>query len=292
MICNYVTTMNPLPPPLPGSGLASRQCPFIEKMGFRCALIIREGHGRHSSWQPCHESGGARRLTGSWADRSGVQIRAFTRRRIAGVDSHDGHAVIGWKLGGILSLEEGRHSDEGLEVGPGRWPSTWTSTGSESCRSFARAFDRFLEHFFVRALDRRWSAKRRKKNQKKKLLVRTRNKNWNYHDSTFASLQHQVQDDRRRNDANKWSIMFLKVVNFIDPCARGGGFFSGNAVRCSFSCACDRFFECFFVRELVCAGEKQEKRIRKRSKKQKQEEGRQIHLLWFHQTGITRSEWE
>jgi len=117
MICNYVTTMNPLPPPLPRSGLASRQCPFIEKMGFRCALIIREGHGRHSSWQPCHESGGARRLTGSWADRSGVQIRAFTRRRIAGVDSHDGHAVIGWKLGGILSLEEGRHSDEGLEVG-------------------------------------------------------------------------------------------------------------------------------------------------------------------------------
>jgi len=65
----------------------------------------RIGRGQAPHWQL------------GWADRSGVQIRAFTRRRIAGVDSHDGHAVIGWKLGGILSLEEGRHSDEGLEVG-------------------------------------------------------------------------------------------------------------------------------------------------------------------------------
>jgi hypothetical protein len=62
-VCNYVTTMNPLPPPLPWSGLrlASHQCQFIGKLGFHCAIIIREGHGRH--WQPCHVSGGARSLT-------------------------------------------------------------------------------------------------------------------------------------------------------------------------------------------------------------------------------------
>jgi hypothetical protein len=79
-------------------------------------------------------------------------------------------------VGGILNLQEGRHSDEGLKV-------AWVTIHFDRhgvvpiyCQSFLHAFDIFFERFFMLALIYEHQQKRIRKSHCKKKLVRSKNK--------------------------------------------------------------------------------------------------------------------
>jgi hypothetical protein len=127
--------------PLPGSGSASLQCPFIQQLLVGLALIIREGHATFRAGS----IGGA---------TVGAAVGGAWRRSGAGFDSRCGPVVLGRILGipgqhlarnvfhaglvvdfiqlvhglpvqevkpgidhGTLSVPEGRHSEEASQVG-------------------------------------------------------------------------------------------------------------------------------------------------------------------------------
>jgi hypothetical protein len=69
--------------PLPGSGSASLQCPFIKKLLVGLALIIGEGH---APFLAGHIGSGGGAVRGA-------------QRRSAGLDSSGGPVVLGWILG-------------------------------------------------------------------------------------------------------------------------------------------------------------------------------------------------
>ena len=160
MLCNMIHNVlhNMLcaknPPshfPLPGSGSASLQCPFIQQLLVGLALIIGDSESHATFLAGLIGRGGA--VGGA-------------RRRSAGLDSRGGRVVtvLGWVLGvpgehlarnllpagpcsfvhfikllhgagvpvqavkpginhGILSLPEGRHSEEARQTQVGQWPT-------------------------------------------------------------------------------------------------------------------------------------------------------------------------
>ncbi len=69
--------------PLPGSGSASLQCPFIQQLLVGLALIIGEGH---ATFRAVLIGGRSGAVGGAW-------------RRSADLDSRGGPVVLGWILG-------------------------------------------------------------------------------------------------------------------------------------------------------------------------------------------------